>query len=201
MRQQINLYQPVLRRRPSLLSAAAIVPITLVFVLALAAVYGYGLWQRAGQRAGLAHLEQRHLQAVAQLEQLAGATGGSIAQGPELERRIAELSREWAAKQALLTALQSGAGGNRRGFGDYLEGLARQRVDGLWLTAVRIDRGGDSLTLSGRSLSPEQVPRLLNRLRDELSFVGKEFRTLSMNRPEDDAQALDFTLSNAPPTP
>ncbi len=200
MRQQVNFYQPVLRRRPALLSAAAIAQISLVFVLALAAVHGYGLWQRAGQEAELAQLEQRHLQALAQLEELAGASRRGAAQMPDLEQRIADLSRQWTAKQTLLTVLQSGAGGNRRGFGDYLEGLARQRVDGLWLTAVSIDQGGDGLTLSGRSLSPEQVPRLLSRLRDELSFVGKEFRTLSMNRPED-AEAIDFTLSNAPPRP
>lgn len=195
MTQQINLYQPLFRKPRVLLSAAAIAQMTALALLILLAVYGFGLWRQHQQAVEIARLEARQQRTTQQLAELVALRLPAVPD-PGAERQVQHLAQVYDRKQLLMTVLRDHIHGNTGGFGDYLEGLARQRVDDLWLTEVQIGAGGQRLSLSGLSLSPEQVPRLLARLREAPAFQGKVFQTLEMAQAGDGGGALRFTLSN-----
>ncbi len=98
-------------------------------------------------------------------------------------------------KNRLLEALASHGLANREGFSEHLLGLARQRVDAVWLKRIRIHNGGRSLALAGSSLRPEAVPELIEQLGPEPAYVGREFQALLMQVPEEGQPIIDFALS------
>ncbi len=106
-----------------------------------------------------------------------------------------QLAAEVDGSRALAEALGSGAFGNASGLSAYLVGLARQHEEGLWLTRIVLDAGGEVIGLDGRSLSPEAVPGYLQRLSDETAFRGKAFGHLELRRSE---TALDFRIATTP---
>ena len=97
-------------------------------------------------------------------------------------------------RQKVEQLLTTGAYGNRRGFSEYLAGLARQHVDGLWLTGVDISEGEQDFGITGGALRPELVAVYVQRFSHEPAFQGRRFQTLRMERPESDPGRVDFVL-------
>ncbi len=193
MKQQVNLYQPIFRRERRVFSARAMLASIGVVLVGLLLIYGYGRWQTYQLGTELARVEDQRRAAT---ERLTGLEGVIPARGRSqlLESEIARLERELERKRRVAAALEAGALGNTRGFSSYLTALARQRVDGLWLTGLRVREGGERLVLTGRALSPERVPVLVQRLADEDAFAGLHFDTLEMERADDGANGIEFVL-------
>ncbi len=194
MKQQVNLFQPRFRRRKPVFSARAMVQIMVLVGFGMGLVYGWGQWRLTGLRAELDRLAAREAQAVQRLQAL-------HEQYPEtrpdtrLAAEITALAREVAHKERLLAALgDDGAFGNTRGFSAYLEGLARQVVDGAWLTQFAIGNGGRALALVGQALAPERVPAYVQRLAREEVFAGRVFSELTIERVADDPRRVAFAL-------
>ena len=188
MSQQINLFDPRLRRQRRYFSAGTVVlALGVVLGLALALQQLYA-WQNRKLQASLAQTDAR----VAQLrEQMAAfakqfsAPGSSTALTDEITR----LESELRLRRGLLSGMQSGAG-SAEGFSTYLAALARQTTAGVWLTGIEI--GGD-LVIRGRALDGELVPAYIRRLNREEAFAGRSVSELRMAvRPEDQ---LEFSLS------
>ena len=110
----------------------------------------------------------------------------SPALGAELERSQAEA----AAKTELLTALQSGALSGQQGYTSILVGLARNTMDGLWLTAIEI--GGGDVNLKGATRKADFVPVYIDKIVADSGFGPREYRSLKMQT--DDKGALTFEL-------
>jgi cell division protein FtsB len=79
-------------------------------------------------------------------------------------------------------------------FAEHLTGLARQHIDGMWFTNIRLQDGGRQLALYGRTNQAELLPRYLRRLRAEKIFFGHNFNVFRMKVPEDRIDLLDFEL-------
>ena len=67
----------------------------------------------------------------------------------------------------------------------------------MWLTGISIQAGGENLNLQGSTYVAELVPRLLQRLAQEPSFTGVEFKTLLMQR-VDKSTRINFDLRSTP---
>lgn len=195
MRQQVNLYQPIFRREQRVFSARAMLASVAIVCLGFVLVYGYARWQMHGLQAELTRLQGQR-QAAA--ERLVALEGVIPARGKSqlLEAEITRLKRELERKRRVAAALEGNVLGNTSGFSSYLAGLARQRVDGLWLTGVHVSRGGRHLTISGRALAPERVPVLVQRLARESAFAGLHFNTLKMERTREGRDAIEFVLGS-----
>lgn len=196
MRQQVNLYQPILRRERRVFSAQAMLIALAVAAFGLALIYGYGRWQVGALEERLDHLAAQRESARARLAKLDRALPPGQ-QSELLKQEIARVERQLEAQRRLLGAVERGALGNARGFSAHLEGLARQRVQGLWLTALRIGEGGRSVRLDGRTLAPERVPKLVQQLSAERAFAGLHFNALRMERPDEPSAPVDFVLATA----
>jgi hypothetical protein len=192
--QQINLYQAGTKSERVPFSAAFVAWASAAVLILFLGVYGYELWRSAAIEADVARLTAKREEAVkhlAQVQQTVPQRTKSALLASEIARREVELARV----REVVATLSGRGDGYAAGFSQYLEGLARQRVEGLWLTGFRIVNGGKGLELRGKALSPELVPVLVQRLGEEAVFAGLSFSVLKLERPADGPAAVSFTLT------
>ena len=183
MRQQINLYDPILRHpRPVFSAATSAEGLVLVF-LGLVLFQIYAQWRVSSLSASVEELRNTRTVAEKRYEALQARTPRKTPD-PGLDGRIANLTEEVARATKLADALGAGGFGNASGMSGYLVGLARQRIEGLWLTRIEIREGGNAIDISGRSSSAEQVPQYLKKLADEQAFKGRTFGGLALQKEE-----------------
>lgn len=197
MIQQINLYQPILRREKKVFSAVTMLQILAGLAALMLLLFAFNRWQ-------LAQLEIEHARLAAQEQELAGRVAEmsrSLQARPEsreLRRRVEEARRELELKRRLAELMQRRPGAAGAGFAEAFAALARQRVGGLWLTGVELENAGDErhVALRGMASKAELVPELVQQLGEEPAFQGLRFRRLRVYQPEDGpAGVLAFELA------
>ena len=196
MSQQINLYQPLFRRQRKLFSAMTIAQAAGLFIAGLALIYAYGSWQVSSLGGEIATLEAQRRVAMTQLQTLSEQTRPTT-RSQIVADQLREAERETLQKRRLLVAFQTRRLGNTRGFAAHLEALARQRIDGLWLTRVEVRDGG--VALAGETEAGELVPRYLARLGGEPAFRGTEFSRFKLTRGEERGAPVLFDVATAEP--
>jgi hypothetical protein len=192
--QQINLFDARFRKQKQQFSAATVVR-ALGAVLALALVlqqlYAY---QNRSLQARLANTEKRAAELREQSLRLAkefSEQGRSNALGDEVTR----VEEQLRMRRSLLASMQSGVGGNVQGFSPYLAALARQTMDGVWLTSVEIATASGDLVLKGRALDGELVPAYIRQLNREPLFSGRSVSELRLAAKSEAAKHyVEFSL-------
>lgn len=188
MTQQVNLYQPIFRKQKRKFSAMAILQATAAMVLGIVALYGYTWWQVHELRNEAKHTDKQLATMTARLDDVTKQFGALLTSKP-LQEQVAGLERRVAEKQKLQQALQGATLTNTQGFSDYFVAFARQHIPGLWLTSFSIVGATEQLTLQGRSMDPEIVPRYIQQLSAERRLGGIEFQSFQMSRPAPDPKA------------
>ena len=181
MSQQINLFNPVFLQQKKIFSARTMGAALLVLIVGVAALQVYGKMRvQALQKqadAGAAQLAQKQ----ARLTSVA-AEFGPRQKSAAVEAELAEGEGQLAALRDISSVLERGELGNTQGYAEYFRALARQHVDGLWLTGVNIAGAGVDIAVRGRALDPQRVPGYLNRLTTEPVMRGKAFGSLSISQ-------------------
>lgn len=108
-----------------------------------------------------------------------------------------KLTQQVEARKQLLARLGSVVTANRYPFSNLLTGLARQRVDQLWLTQIQFANGGETVGLQGKALQADAVPHYLQMLRAEELLLGRSFDLFQLSTDEDQDDILHFTLSSS----
>jgi len=191
--QQVNLYQPAVRKRWGLFSFQ----MTLAVVLLLLPLFGMLFYfEREVQQKVAKDLQIIKLQEEEKLTEIENLQSKLQPQddAPQLEQKVELLKGERRQKVRILSRLQDQAISNTGGFSTYLEGLARKRIPELWLTQIRIDDGGEQMFLNGSALQPDLVPKYLQRLATEVAFKDRVFQTFTLTRPEGEAWRVDFSI-------
>jgi len=183
LKQQINLYQPVADVTRAPFSTRTAVLLTVVTVVGLVSIWGYGLWrvQRLGKAVNSLQEQQQHRAQT--LEMLASAQATNLT--PEqLAARVNALSTEVALHSQALTLLRGGAAGQTSGFSRDLSALARHSVEGLWIHRVDLSGVGEPrMSLNGVAVDPTLVPGYLHELRTEPALAGLRFDVFTIERP------------------
>ena len=193
VQQQINLYQPIFRKQEKVFSARTMLFVFVGTIVFFTAIYGYARWNVYSLVAESEKLEKQQAGELKRLEDLSRrypVKQKSRRVGAELK----DLKNERKAKQFLLKTLAGRSIGNNKGFSSYFEGVARQRPRGMWLHRFELEEGGKVIGIHGSSLQPELVPEFLQRLSEESSFDGSNFQIFQMQRDENNAAAVNFTL-------
>lgn len=192
--QQINLYQPILRKQEKVFSLKTLLQGNLIILTALVLFYLVTLYQThslRNQHEALQQERNKRTTTLGELQQQFPAKARDQALGQRLEAQQALLNH----RKRLLRELQqqnTGADGNP-GFSEQLSGLARQDVEQIWLEQISV-RDGKQLTLQGWASAPEEIPRLIQRLSTEPSFSGTAFTHVELTRAENDAALIGFRL-------
>ena len=181
--QQVNLYQPILRRQRHIFSALTMIQSLGVVTVALMTIYGYGVWQVGKLEAEAVQLEGRERAYGAQMARLDPSE--SISQRRAIEREIESLNASLIAQQRLIDVLNEQQLGSTDGFSVQLAALGRRYSSGLWLTELRINGSTESIELVGRSTDPAKVPAYLLRLGEEQALTGQRFDSFEIERFDD----------------
>ena len=194
--QQINLYQPIFRKQKKVFTAVAMLQVTGFILLMLAALYAYNWWQLQPFERELAKATDQHKRLQQQVENLR-AKVKTESKSQLLEDEVKKLRRELEQKRQVYTMLKEGRFGNQSGFSSLWAGLARQHIDGLWLTGVRFENGGKKLVLNGRTVSAELVPVYIQNLSKEEAFSGISFNLLELSRDPENPSIIRFNLGTS----
>lgn len=183
MSQQINLFTQQFRKRIVLLSAelmAAGAGMVLLLALAFSAwlyVSVTALKPQAEASSRAVSSAQSRLAALMQERD-------PVIQAKALDSEISHLENTLKDKREVVDMLKSGAIGDTQGYSDYLRAIARQIVDGLWITAFDIAAAGRHFTLEGSTLRADLVPQYIKRLSGEPAMQGRRFAMLSLQAPK-----------------
>ncbi|HEX9585163.1 MAG TPA: hypothetical protein VGB36_11740 [Gammaproteobacteria bacterium] len=190
MSQQINLYQPIFRKEEKKFSTVAMLQAAGLVAIGVIAIYGYSWWQNGELKKELKRVDQNQATAAKRLAEVTEKFGQGGKQSP-IDLEIVRLESEIVSRQRIQEALQSGVFSNTLGFSDYFVSFARQHIHGIWLTGVDITGAAEQMILSGRSTSPELIPRYMQKLSAEKPLSGIVFNVFQMNRPAPDAKQME----------
>lgn len=193
--QQVNLYQDELKTQKLNYSALMLLQLSIILVVVFSAAAGFRAFQLQQQQTNLVAKQKKQKLVMENLQKLQ-AEFSKIKKDTILSRQLTEKTKELANKQKVLGILSQDEFGNTKGFIEHVSGLARQRIEGLWLTQIRIADGGTNVALRGTTSKPALLPKYLQRLSAEKAFVGTEFQSLLMTRQEKNNQWLNFSLQN-----
>jgi Tfp pilus assembly protein PilN len=188
VRQQINLYQPILsqERKPF---SSTLVGATLGLVVIALAGFSVHARSRVGQlERDVELLRVQQAQQEAQLAQASALQANGV-NTVALQAHVKELTAQVAERGNALQILRSGAAGQTSGFAPRLEALARRHVDGLWIDTLLMSGTSGSMTLSGATVDPDIVPEYLRGLAGEPVLAGTRFDDFVIERPRPPASA------------
>lgn len=183
MSQQLNLLDASLRPRREWLTLVNLAIAVVAALLLLGAAAGLGWMREAEQRARSRGVEADMKRSQEALMLLAGEQSRRHSD-PALEASLADAKRLLAGKLDVMAALERGGLGERSGFARYLQGFARQTLDGVWLTGFDLAAGGRSLEIRGRMRQEALLPLYVQQLNQEPVFQGRRFAALDMHRPD-----------------
>jgi hypothetical protein len=202
MFQQVNLYQPLLREEHKLFAATTIAIAVGIVAVGLMAMASFSWWR-------LAQLERQFhaVQSQEAAQQKLIARANAIVEAGEsqesIEARLKTLALELARRQQALRYLQGdgsqgGTAGASHGFAERMAALAREQLDGLWLTGAVFTSEADGFALTGEALHAELVPLYLQRLAGEAALKGTKLQSIEIRQPKSPTRGeIAFSISAA----
>jgi len=198
MAQQINFYDPALRLRRDLLTFHVVLVAVCASMLAVAMGMAYmrhqiqQLQAQAGEAEAALQAQQAALQRFA-------ADGEALRPDASLIAELNTMKTTLDQRLSALRMLRAGRFGRQEGHSAALLGIARQHINGLWLTGVVLD--GADMALRGRALSPELIPSYVGHLNDEPVLQGRSFRALNIERPSEEPAPFVASASSSAASP
>jgi hypothetical protein len=193
--QQINLFQPQFRNKTEPFGMQQLLWSVAGFVAILVVLSLYRQWNISTLDSSL----QQQKQQLATLNKMLvplKQSQAAIRKSPLVQKALEKKQNKVNTKQQLIKIMSQRSFGNTEGFTKQLTGLAQQRIEGLWLTALTLRSGGVYMDLQGNSLRPEYLPQYIQRLSNETIFKGSKFDTLVMQRHEKKSGWISFTLNS-----
>jgi Tfp pilus assembly protein PilN len=168
MLQNINLYEAPRPEARSFFSRQGIVLLSAVVVLSVGTLHWLSLEETARQAAELKRVQADAQRIERQLAQVPNVSN-------EQADKLSAEERDIAALESIAARLSTGSLGRAGSFTDQLRAFGRASIEGVWLTGIRIDNGGNALSLEGRAVDPSRLPVLIDALRKEPLFAGTGF--------------------------
>lgn len=210
MSQQINLFNEGFEHKRQRLTATTMAVFTSVLVLGLAGV-GVAGQLRVNSLQRDAALGAAQLDKVQKRLDSVSAEFKPRRSDPKLAGDLADANTQLAALRHVSDLIAHGDLGNTQGYAEYFRALARQHVEGLWLTGVHVGGAGQDIGVRGRALDAAMVPGFLGRLRQESIMQGKPIGSLqiaeapALKLPGKDGKEIvqpapyvEFSLQSAP---
>lgn len=199
MSQQINLLNPQLFTRKDWLNAYFLVGLSGAAVLLMAVLFAWSDYRAA-------QLGQEHQALTAEMAMVKSRLDGAMqAHAPKapskgLEEELTRAEATLLSRRQIIAFLAGDGIGNHDGFSGYLEAFARQNLTGLWLSSFTIADAAHRISIEGKALQPELVPRYIAALGQEPLLNGRAFSALEMDTHQA-AAGSNATGKDAAPAP
>lgn len=181
MSQQINLFNPVFLKQKKVFSSLAMAQALGVLLVGSLAMVAYGK-HHVGTLENEAKTVKAQLLQKQARQTLVNAEFAPRTPSPALLAEIAEAEGQLRSLQRVSGVLERGELGNTTGFSEYYTALARQNINGVWLTGVSV--AGAEIGIRGRAMEGSMVPGYIKRLTREPVMQGKSFASLDITQGE-----------------
>ena len=188
MSQQINLFNPLFRKQKKYFSAVTMLQALSLILLGSLLLYGYVRYRMSTLDEQAEQTASAHKATQARLLEIS-AQFGPRQPSQLLTEEVARMEAKLQTRQRVVGMLESGELGSSRGFSEFFRALARQSMNGVWITSFHVSGAESDMAISGRALQPELVPVFLTRLKTETILAGKSFSNMEMRLPEAEAAA------------
>ncbi len=196
MNQQINLYQDQFRPQTRMFPAWFMLQAVGVLVFGMLLMTLFAQQRIDGIERELeivARQESVVLDRLQNIGPLINAVTGETNWSEQLDDSLRMLSE----RQAVLNLIQGSTLGDTQGFSRHMRALARQDIDGLWLTHIVLSALGDKTRLEGRAIRAELIPLYVQGLTAETPFAEQRFHHFQIDSPaEDEGSALKFSMDS-----
>jgi len=192
--QHINLYHKTLKKKSLVFSFQRMVSgaVALLIVLGLIQVINEVVYYSTqSQLKDNAKLLLERSQRLTTLQ----ASLPKLQSDSNLKAQLKHVEKDLISKQRVLSVLSNKKLGNTSGFTQQFTGLARQTIQGLWITRAHFIQGGTVLDIQGKSNHPDLVPKYLQALSSEDAFKGTEFNSFIIQKNTDN-NILEFKFNN-----
>jgi hypothetical protein len=194
--QQVNLYQPEFRPETNAFQSIFMLKSIAILAVALVLIYAFAQQGVSGVQAELEIVAKQEATALERLQNvrpLIQAVTGELSWSEQL----ADASRMLAERQAMLSLIQGASLGDTEGFSRHLAALARQDIEGVWITRVVLSALGDKTRIDGRTIRAELVPLYVQNLTDEPAFTQQRFHRFEIDNPVDESEtSLTFSMNS-----
>jgi hypothetical protein len=140
----------------------------------------------------VARQESVALERLQNIGPLINAVTGEINWSEQLDDSL----RMLAERQAVLNLIQGSTLGDTKGFSRHLRALARQDIEGIWLTRIVLSALGDKTRLEGRAIRAELIPMYVQDLTAKTPFAEQRFHRFQIDSPVDDETTLTFSMNS-----
>ena len=194
MTQQINLYQAQFLPQAHQFSSTFMLRVAGIALLAMAIIYGFA-WQRVTNTERELQLvalqESAAIERLENLKPLIASVTGERSWSEQLDDALHSLQE----RQAVLSLVQGASVDETQGFSRHLRALARQDIEGIWLTHIVLSATGDKTRLEGHALRAELIPPYVQGLTEDPPFATQRFNRFRIDTPLDEnEQALHFSM-------
>ncbi len=196
MNQQINLYQAQFQPQSRIFPAWFMLQAIGILLLAMALTYGFAQQRIAGIEQELEVVIRQELAAVERLQNI-GPLIQAVTGEKNWSEQLDDSVRMLAERQAVLNLIQGTALGDTHGFSRHLRALARQDIEGVWLTGLALSAQGDKTRLEGRAIRAELIPLYVQDVTAETPFAEQRFHRFRIDNPAaDNGTALHFSMNS-----
>ena len=151
-----------------------------LWALVLLGLAAHGEWQLQKQRSLNAQTVQSVNTLRAVLEKKRQEVGMTSSEA--MTQQMALLRSRLDAKREWTDLLQKGELGNPSGYSQWFETLAGVHVDGVWLQGMDIGKAGQSVSISGKSLSADAVLRYIEQVNEAFKPLNVRFSAMDITQ-------------------
>lgn len=196
MSQQINLLNPQLLTQKVAFSAATMASYLLGILVLGGALSAYVMVGERSIQSQLTDLQTRHDEMRTQLDALeVPPDDNAVAAEQQKLREIAAQKKRLAELKTVQSELTKHQDDTL--FSQRLVALTREKVPGVWLTAIEFNAG--QFRLQGWSLNPAHIPEYLTRLSQQSALQKLPLTALKIERPVSEAGALQAVAFSVNP--
>ena len=196
MNQQINLYQIQYRPQTHVFPAWVMVQATGILLFAMFLMYGFAQQRVDGIEQELEIVARQESVALDRLQNI-GPLINAVTGETNWSEQLDDSLRMLAERQAILNLIQGSTLGETKGFSRHMRALARQNIEGVWLTRIVLSALRDETRLEGRAIRAELIPMYVQDLTAEAPFAEQRFRRFQIDNPVDDEEtALQFSMNS-----
>ncbi len=149
-------------------------------ILVLAALAGVAEWRLQQQIRLQAQTRQTVADLRAAIDQKRQALG--LAESEAMQRQVLQLRSQVDAKRDWADLLQKGELGNAQGYSQWLETLAGVHVEGVWLQGLEIVKGGQNVSIQGKSLNADAVMRYIEAVNEAFKPMNVRFTAMEITQ-------------------
>lgn len=193
--QQVNLLTSLPEQAKVPFAARKMTVALLLFIMVLALYSAVTAWHNNQLVSQVKAMKQQQRYLAAEVIKLEKQHPALDAADP-LSQEVEWLAKQIVQQQTVLEFLRGGREANTEGFSRFFYGLAQLSLPGVWLEAIAVKEGNQSITLKGHLLRADGLTSFVNRIAAIPAFSGRDFKLVRLQQKAVNDKPLDFVLSS-----